>query len=98
MPMPRGYSVVGRPCERMERAISPRPPTRSISITRVVEKRGLLKVDVHVGDHAGQNKEGAGHGEHPSDGAATVKKENCHAEQQRDEGDAKAVRAPERPV
>ena len=63
-----------------------------------VKERGRLEIDMHVGDDTGQDEEGSGYGEQPSDSAAAVEEQNPHAEEQRDERDAEAVAAPEAPV
>jgi len=63
-----------------------------------MEQRGGLEVDMHIGDYAGQDKQRAGGGEQPSDGAAPVEEQDGNAEQQRNQRDAKAISAPEAPV
>src|SRR5258707_14461740 len=45
-----------------------------------VEKGGRLKIDVHVGNHARQDEQGAGHGKQPSDNVSTVKKQHANAD------------------
>ena len=57
---------------------------------RMEQSRGL-KIDMHVGDYAGQDKERAGCGKQPSNSAAAVKEQNGNAEQQRDQRDAKLL-------
>ena len=64
---------------------------------RLEQSRGL-KIDMHIGDHAGQDKERTRGGEQPSNGAAAVKEQNGNAEQQRDQRNAKTIGAPETPV
>ena len=59
---------------------------------------GRLEIDMHVSDYTGQDEEGSGDGEQPSDGAAAVEEQNPYTEEQRDERDAKTVGAPETPV
>lgn len=63
-----------------------------------VKKAGWLKVDTHVGDHAGENEKRSAHCQHPSNDASPLPEQNAHAEQQRDQGDAKTIRSPQVPV
>ena len=63
-----------------------------------IEKARRLKIDVHVGDHARQNEKRPRGGEQPPDDAAAVPEQNGDAEQQREQGDAEGVGAPEAPT
>src|SRR5438552_12470280 len=63
-----------------------------------IEEAGGPKVNLHVGNHARQDEERAGDGKQPADPASTVKEQNSHAKEQRDERDAETVCPPEAPV
>jgi len=63
-----------------------------------VEEAGALEIDVHVGDHAGEDEERAGNGEKPADEAATVPEEQAHPEEHGHQRDTKRVRSVKTPV
>ena len=75
----------------------PQPSHQQDQHDQCIGKRLRPEVDMHVGDYSGQDKQRAGGREQPSDHAAPVVEQDGHAQQQRDERDAKAIGAPETP-
>lgn len=63
-----------------------------------VEKAGRLKINMHVGNHPGQNEERTAYGKHPSDDAAAPPEQNANAKQHWDQRDTETVCAPQVPV
>jgi hypothetical protein len=86
------------PWEARDRAINPRPPTSSTSITIVSNKVAGSKVDVHIGDHASKNKQSAACRKDPADCAFSIPEENTNAEQHWDKRYPKGVGTVEAPI
>jgi hypothetical protein len=63
-----------------------------------VEQAGRLKIDVHVGDHAGDDEQRAGRREQPADHAPAIEEQQPDADQHRDQGNAEGTSAIEAPV
>src|ERR1035437_6096590 len=63
-----------------------------------IEEAGGLKIDVQVGDHAGQNEERPAGGEQPPDGVAPAKEQDADADQHWQKGDAESIGAVKAPI
>src|ERR1035438_6872432 len=63
-----------------------------------IEQAGRLKIDVQVGNHAGQNKKRSAAGQQPPDGIVSAKKQDADADQHGHQGDAESVAAVKVPV
>src|SRR5271165_4308353 len=63
-----------------------------------VEQAGGLKINVHVGDDARENKQRSSDGQQPSDDALAVPEQNPDAEQHGQKCDAETAASPKTPV
>jgi len=64
---------------------------------RVKETR-WLKIDMHVGNHAGKYEDRTGNGKQPAKRVPPAPEKNAHAKQHRKQGDPKSVRAVKVPI
>lgn len=63
-----------------------------------IEKAGRLKIDVHVGQHAGENEKCTGNGEQPANGAASIEEKQADPEDHGQECYAECIGSPEAPI
>ena len=63
-----------------------------------VEQAGRLKINVHVGDYAGEDEERAADSENPSHRAPALPEQNCDSKQHGNQRDSKAVCPPHVPI